>query len=126
MRAYPADPTRVSTLARRIITPTGKSESVDRPGRRMFWGVEDYSNRSRASDHFGEECTQDLSWREMEASSGIRRFLLGTGTDTIAFQSDKHPNFGEALRTFGLSHPQSILRKRRLPSHNSVTNGTTF
>ena len=67
----------------------------------MFWGVEAYSNRSLACEHFGEGCTQDLSWREKEASSGMRPFFLGTGPDTIAFQSDKHPISERGLRRCG-------------------------
>lgn len=69
----------------------------------MFWGLEDYSNRSLPGGHFGKQCTQDLSWREMEASSGIRPFFLGIEPDTIAFQSDKHPISERGLRRRGLA-----------------------
>ena len=66
-------------------------------------GGEDYSNRSLARDHFGEECTQDLSWREMEALSGMRPFILATWPNTIAFQSDKHPVSDRGTGRWGLA-----------------------
>jgi len=69
----------------------------------MFWGVEDYSNRSLTSGQFGKECTQDLSRREMEASSGTHQFLLVAGPDSIAFQSDQHPISERGLRRWGLA-----------------------
>jgi hypothetical protein len=68
----------------------------------MFWGLEDYSNRSLARDHFGEECTQDLSWRETKASFKMRPFS-GTGPEMMAFQSDKHPISERGLRRWGLA-----------------------
>ena len=69
----------------------------------MFWGAEDYSNRTLARDHLGKECTQDLSLRETEASSAMRLFFLSVGPDTIAFQSDKHPISERGSRRWGLA-----------------------
>jgi len=68
----------------------------------MFWGVEDYSNRSLTSGQFGKECTQDLSRPEMEASFKMRLFS-GTGPEMMAFQSDKHPISERGLRRWGLA-----------------------
>ena len=65
-----------------------------------------YSNRSLTGGpfcRFGEECMQDLSWREMEALSGMRPFILATWPDTIAFQSDKHPVSDRGTGRWGLA-----------------------
>jgi hypothetical protein len=65
-----------------------------------------YSNRSLACApfcRFGEEYEQDLSWREMEASSAMQLFFLSAGPNTIAFQSDKHPISERGLRRLGLA-----------------------